>query len=209
MSYCPFCKEFQLGYPPFWRSGESRILHETEHFIVLPSVGQIVEGYLLILSKVHYISIGGVPVDLYGELEELLSKVKRVLVEAYGTSVVFEHGPSSEEELGGCCLVHAHLHIVPAPTHVSAIEELSTIFPGKQASSFAPLSMLHQQGIPYLLWENADSCRYVFRINRPIPSQHLRKVVAEKLEVPDRWDWREHLGYDKMRATIETLKGKF
>ena len=69
LNNCVFCEEFQCQ--SFILKNEdfgNRVLYETENFKVLPGLGHIMEGYLLIVSKDHYISVGELPGKLFKEL---------------------------------------------------------------------------------------------------------------------------------------------
>ena len=90
-------------------------MFESDNFVVFPSLGQIVEGYLLIAPKKHYIGVSGIPKELYPELEEVCKKVRNKLSEVYCVPLFFEHGPHKESK-GGCCIDHAHIHAVPVKT---------------------------------------------------------------------------------------------
>ena len=72
---CDICSELQKDqkayfYSTYESSISNRIIHETENLHVIPSIGQIVEGYLLIVPKNHYLSIGQMPANLIAEVEE-------------------------------------------------------------------------------------------------------------------------------------------
>lgn len=96
---CDYCKEFRRGFLEIEKENfGNRILFETENFLVFPTLGQIVEGYLLIASKEHYLNIGEIPLELYPELEKLQHKVRKVLEDNYYTPLFFEHGPASDRK---------------------------------------------------------------------------------------------------------------
>lgn len=46
---CPFCKELEKGYNDIIK--RSRIIAETENFIVFPTTGGFIENYQLIVTK--------------------------------------------------------------------------------------------------------------------------------------------------------------
>ena len=63
---CRFC------YPP----EKERILYVTENFYVMASLGPIVEGYLLIVSKKHIPACANIPNEIFQEYLDLKEKVK-------------------------------------------------------------------------------------------------------------------------------------
>lgn len=206
MCNCPFC-EYSNGYFEIrGQNFKNKILFESENFLVFPSLGQIVEGYLLISSKEHYIGIGEVPMQLHQELENVQEKVRNILTENYGTPLFFEHGPVSRSKRGGCCIEHAHIHAVPVQMDI--LNDIADKFQFKKITNYDGLTKQFSKGIPYLfLEENSD--RYVFEIPDIIPSQYIRKIIAHKIEKPDRWDWHSCLGLEEMSRTIKKLSGKF
>src|SRR5438105_13826524 len=81
---CDFCDEFSAGrensfvriYGP---DLESRILFRSTDFAVVPSLGQIVEGYLLIVPTTHFTAMADLPAELQEELLRLSLRVSSVL----------------------------------------------------------------------------------------------------------------------------------
>ena len=88
---CPFCEKSKNG-PEY----VDRILYKSDNFVVFPSLGQIVEGHLLIASREHYIAMGEIPSKFYSELNSVCQKARRVLTENYESPLFFEHGPISQ-----------------------------------------------------------------------------------------------------------------
>jgi diadenosine tetraphosphate (Ap4A) HIT family hydrolase len=197
----------------------SNVLYETENFFVVPSIGQIgIEGYVLICSKVHRSGLGDVPPSQHEELEKLLRLTRSVLSSVYGIEpVVFEHGPRSPCQVGGACIDHAHLHVVPAP-----VDLMGTLLPllQKRLGLGRFLRIERTEGFhrirevfegrktSYLLCEEADRQRFVVEVDFPIPSQYLRQIIASELGSAE-WDWQRYPHDDSFARTIESLKGKF
>lgn len=203
--FCPFCKEFETGKKEIKdKKGKielKRIIYSTENFVVFPSLGQIVEGYLLISPKKHYISLAQMPNSFYDELTNLQEKVKEILTKNYSKPIFFEHGPFSRKEKAGCCIEHAHLHAVP--TNVSILEEVVEHFPAKIIKSFSELP----SNSSYLFLEENNE-KYFCSINTVLPPQYLRQILAVKLGVPEKWDWREYLRIKELQNTIKRLNSQ-
>jgi len=92
---------------------QDRILFESEHFVAVPTLGSLVEGWLLIVSKQHLICMGDLDPSLLEELIGFKSQVAGAVEFQYGSVAIFEHGPSQPKQSLGCGVDHAHLHIVP------------------------------------------------------------------------------------------------
>jgi diadenosine tetraphosphate (Ap4A) HIT family hydrolase len=205
---CDFCEELEKG---FTNLGGERVLRqpllESENFTVIPTIGQIVEGYLLIVSKDHYLSFGAVPEEQYEELERVKDQVRAVLAENYCTPLFFEHGAVSDARKGGCCIDHAHLHAVPVKADI--LPYLIEHFRAVPIESVRDLKRQHEKGQHYLFLEQQSGKKYIFDIPEVIPSQFLRKVIAHEIDEPDKWDWKEYWGLDEMVRTLRKLRGKF
>ncbi len=205
---CPYCKEFEEGKLEI--RGEdlgSRILFESDNFLVFPSLGQIVEGYLLIATKKHYIGMAEVPKILYPELEKVQEKVRKVLTENYSSPLFFEHGAVSEFKRGGCCIEHAHLHSVPVELDI--LEDLAKHFKCSQISSFSELKIQSETQTPYFFLQDNSGRRYLFQVPEVVPSQYIRQIIAKKLNCGEKWDWRSYLGLEELKKTLEKLRGRF
>ena len=63
---CPFCAEFEEdGLSTFaslmGQRLDSRVVYEDEHFVVMPPLGEFMEGGLLLLSRAHVLSFAHMP----------------------------------------------------------------------------------------------------------------------------------------------------
>jgi len=93
---CDFCNEFGGGIDNafsirYAAEVRCRNAFETRAFAVLPTLGQIVPGYLLVVPKHHHLAIGDMSQDEIQELEELRAMLLAALGGSYGTYVFFEH----------------------------------------------------------------------------------------------------------------------
>src|ERR1041385_1989822 len=109
MNTCRLCSSLISGPSELW----DHPLFESPNFVVLPSLGALIEGWVLIVPKKHYVCMGAVPSALGGEMEDLKRLVSSRLLHTYGSVCAFEHGPSCEKRSVGCGVDHAHLHLVP------------------------------------------------------------------------------------------------
>lgn len=184
---------------------ESRYVYENDEFIVMPTLGAFVEGYVMIVPKTHYDCIGKMPLESIDALAKLSETIKKQVKEAYGTSVIcFEHGSVSCANKFGGCLNHAHLHILPC--NVSLIEEISEY--DLEISLLPNLSVLHDYGSvdnPYLFFEDISGEQYVIT-GEYIVSQFFRKLVANHIGLSEAWDWRENLFLENVLNTVRRLK---
>ena len=202
---CEYCEEFEKGI--FNRGGKelsNRIIFESPNFLVFPSLGQIVEGYLLIAPKTHYINIKSLPKELLSELDRVKKLVRDILLENYRVPIFFEHGPVSKIKRGGCCIEHAHIHAVPLKANI--LHELR-FFPCQAINNLSDLAE-QPTDKPYFFYEDNQEKKYIFEIDDIVPSQYIRKIIAAKVGKPDKWDWRYYPEMDNMQATIVKLSDK-
>ena len=166
---CSFCDR---------RAFEDRLIFESANFLVFPTKGQIVEGYVLLVPKRHTICIGELSDAELDEFIALKSRVRDSTVSAYHRPpIIFEHG------VVGQSVKHAHVHAVPAETDL--FPRIVADFPDYQRiTSLHALAEVFQREGPYLYYENAQSEMFLFHIFKW--PQYLRIVLAEEVGMPER-----------------------
>jgi diadenosine tetraphosphate (Ap4A) HIT family hydrolase len=154
--------------------------------MVVPSLGQLVEGHLLIIPKQHGCALADLPPDALGELVRLKTTLVKAIRSHYGTCVLFEHGARTETS-GGCGISHAHLHVVPLPAEKDPRALLEVSFRHHRVNGIADLASI-EKDCPYLYYEDASGGS---RVLYPafLPSQYMRRVLAKALGNQN-WDWR-------------------
>lgn len=197
---CVFCDRTKI---------EKQIIHETERYYLIATLGQITDGgYVLLIPKRHVSCIGAME---EWEIREIIAETSRINFcisqEYHCYPVMFEHG------IIGQTIQHAHIHFVPAPLRLT--ERIRTDFPGKEMDIVPSLdwlrSMYLERQEPYLFWK--DSRRELAICwNPPAPPAYLRIIIAEMLDCPERGDWRKmEPKLDKLlwSETISRLKKYF
>lgn len=175
----------------------------TPNFIVIPTIGQIVEGYLLILPKRHILSMGELDTDSWIELKELKSNLRKILENEFGPVIFFEHGSIPESNKAGNSILHAHMHVCPAPSEI--LNSVLSILPMREVEIelFARTSYI--SGKSYLFIE--DHNKKCFGCNAPIdlPSQFLRRHLSNTIGISDKWDWRIYPHRENIASTMKRL----
>jgi diadenosine tetraphosphate (Ap4A) HIT family hydrolase len=185
--------------------GTSYILDESEHFIVMPSVGALVPGYILIVPKVHFFSFVQIPATWHREASSLLSSWTARLEAAYGVRpFVFEHGMASALDRAGSCCDHAHLHVVPAPEQVDLFRFFQGQFEPHPVSSLETWLETADAGRPYLILQGRNREVLVTEADRVV-GQLFRRELARQLELGDTWDWVVFPYSTNIQRTIATL----
>jgi ATP adenylyltransferase len=203
-SGCPFCEELDLGNFQFaGKNYGSRILYESKHCMVFPTLGAFIDGYLLIVSKDHYASMATLPNQQYEALEETVAMVRDILEKEYGPTLFFEHGPADTRG-GGCCIDHAHLHCVPIS--INLMTQLEKKFKSSKITALHQLAELKKPDTAYLFLEDNNKERFFLHVEQPLPSQFIRQILANHINRYDEWNWRRHPNQERMLETYHALK---
>ncbi|HJT67068.1 MAG TPA: HIT domain-containing protein [Pyrinomonadaceae bacterium] len=191
---CEFCNEFSGGNENSFsvRYGNiqaSRVVLSTPNFRIVPSLGQLVEGYLLIVPVQHFTALADIPDSFVAELIELCSVVRNALSQLYGTPFFFEHGIRTKGS-GGCGIDHAHLHAVPTTgITYEPIRQIQKAHPLRNISGVRDLKMSASSG-SYIYYGEADGQHWVAP-STFMPSQYIRQLISQSLG-NDAWDWRQY-----------------
>jgi inosine/xanthosine triphosphate pyrophosphatase family protein/diadenosine tetraphosphate (Ap4A) HIT family hydrolase len=207
---CPFCAELENeGLSVFARMmGDRlacRVVYEDEHFVVMPPLGEFMEGGLLLLAREHILSLAHLPPAQFDHLERLLQAIRQAVAKRWGVApLVFEHGPAPDWSKGVCCVDHAHLNIFPAPVclHPHLAQRM-----GFSLGSLCELAKLRRAEFGYLFVQENDGARRAYD-GRDAPTQLVRRIVTAQLGVPERWHWRDYVGREELLATYNALKGQ-
>ena len=202
-AFCQLADTESSHQEPIWNT----VLFQSPNFVALPTIGSLVEGWLLIATKRHYICMGALENSLAHELCDFKHLVLDALQNCYGDVATFEHGPSYEQQAVGCGVDHAHLHLVPSKRALK--NDLATFYDttlkwGKVTKTQNPSSCFHA-GKAYLHIEQENDGEYILT-DLSIKSQSFRRVVAEHVGQPDQYNWREHPYFHNATSTVQTLQ---
>ncbi|HII14722.1 MAG TPA: HIT family protein [Nanoarchaeota archaeon] len=196
---CVFCEKKGI---------ENGLIAETKNFMVFPSIGQIVEGYTLIVPKDHIKCFGAMPKDLLGEYTELKQKVDAATTAVYQKPMYFEHG------IVGQTVYHAHMHCVPtgADIYYSLLG-----FRHRRINSEHELPEVFNDYGAYLFYEQKG--QFAFNATGHLDyyplglySMILRIALAEALGTPAAANWRNvnrEKDEESMQKTVEKLRPFF
>jgi ATP adenylyltransferase len=184
----------------------NEILFETKNFKVIPSLGSLVEGWLLIVPKDYYLCFGKIKSkELNDELNYLIDHVTQIIKNEYGNYIIFEHGPIEELTLVGCGVDYAHIHIVPIELDLSTINSISkSSWNWDAASGIEDSISFHDNGIPYIYFQDNFGSKYIGTSSK-IPSQFFRRIISDILGVPEKFNWKEFYLLDNISATYAKL----
>ena len=179
------------------------ILFESENFLVLPALGSLIPGYIMIISKHHIQSMAYLNSKELIELIDLVNHLKKILFDAYNIEpILFEHGSAlglvSES---ACSVEHAHWHLVPIK--MSYEQEILRDIEAEKINYLHSLAFF--KGKTYLLYVNGNGEHYI-SCKTTLSSQYMRKWIAKEIGNSDEWNWRNHQLTNNINKTVSKLK---
>lgn len=193
---CEFCKEIKdfnssrVG-SIYERSISSRIIRQNEHFIVLPTIGQIVPKSLLLLPKKHYETFAQIETDILREGIAMLDEIENKLFT--GGNILFEHG-AKKCTSASCGVYHAHIHIVPIEGEINFEDLVGTnaILSPSIEHAFNDLKKEDN----YIFFKNTNNRVYYNTIKQGNPdlfkSQYFRRWLSANFFPEKEWDWKKY-----------------
>lgn len=196
---CEICEEIESSELSVVDGMPTRIIHHEHGFVIAPTVGCLVEGYVLVMPERHVISFASLSDIELRNAVELLVKVRNLLMPSYGAMALFEHGMGPQDNAGGC-VSHAHWHVFPSDISLDSKIRLSLPFDGPLETD--ELRCLAES--PYLLFMPSDSNEFLFYKDPiGIKSQHVRRIIAAHSGIEESYDWAVAPFVDRMRQTFE------
>ncbi len=202
---CPLCQALT-------HAGSQRIentpLYETRNFVVMPTLGQFIQGWLMVVSKHHCSCARSLDRELLEELNHVVQLTRDAINCAYGPSIVFEHGPGKSRHItGGCCIQHTHVHVAPCKSP----ERFRSLLPFPIAARCHLLNLAEHDEFGYLLVgsEGEDTTYDLYPINTVIPRQFLRQVLSVAEDKCSMWDWRRYPCRENIQQSVNVLERAF
>ena len=179
------------------------IIYDSRYFYVVPELGALKLGFLMIVPKEHYLSVAQYPPALLKEYQQVCEDLEEILKNTFGAKIVtfFEHGTAP----GGYTshkksIVHAHTHVVTdfvMEDKYKEMVQLKTIDDINVAAHTHYFS--YQEGAHGDLQIAMDSEVYVQR-------QFPRQVMALQLGLaPGQYNWRHAAFHENSAATVYRL----
>jgi len=181
---------------------------ETNNFVVIPSLGSLVDGWLLIVPKAYYLNFSQLSTNLLEEVHDIVSHLTTRFLPLFESErfVLFEHGPADLFSTAGCGVDYAHLHWVPCDFDLrkGASDLLGLDFTWNEIASIDELNakVLSQQDYLYLQDQEG---RHFITCQSTVPSQTFRQVIAHYLHQPERYDWKQYSGVEHINSVYEKL----
>ena len=180
---------------------ENTIIDESDSFVVLPTIGALVDGYLMIISKRHINSMAELEEKERAEYEFLIEKYRNKFKNIYNKfPIVFEHGsPINNSDMKASSVIHAHTHIV----NHQFLDE-SIIIKKLKLNRIDNLNCLSKKQ-NYIMYISPENVCYVSYNFEPV-SQMMRKIIAKDLGYEDKFDWKKEKFIENINSTVRKFK---
>lgn len=187
-------------YNQFVEKAVDCIIYESPNFYVVPELGALKMGFLMIVPKRHILSVAQFPEELMPEYNEVCKDVEQILLRAFNGKMVtfFEHGSGpSGKTSHKKSIVHAHTHVVVDFTMKSKYKEMVQLKVCKDISKASNVHYFaYREGTEGELLVSMDPEVYVQR-------QFPRQVMAEEIGLaPDQYNWRWYKFEEITDATL-------
>jgi diadenosine tetraphosphate (Ap4A) HIT family hydrolase len=161
----------------------------------------LVEGWVLIVPRGHFISTGAFPPELTAEFVAFKQEVSSRLQALYGDICAFEHGPWAPSHQVGCGVDHAHVHLVPLS--FSLLDAAKSYIPGVewQPASWSHCARAVAQELDYLFVEQPVGVGRI-AVADQFGSQILRRAISSHIGRPNEFDWRNHPHEQNIERTV-------
>lgn len=195
---CAFCREFAGP------DGGARIIARDRDLLLLPTIGCFTAGYCLFMPIEHVDAVAELPTSQLHEVEVATGRMRSLLEQVYGPTIVAEHGARGCD-LGAACCTHAHLHLIPVPDADAVTATYRAT--GGDGVSLETLSDLPTAGAyvylsprsgEHLAWPAARFAR-----------QFVRRACASLHGLGAYYDWRDYPFADIQQATLHQLRETF
>jgi ATP adenylyltransferase len=199
---CIFCERLLQGSSD---TAWDTTIAETDQYIIVPTKGSLVAGWLLVVSKQHFLCSGELQEKEFVSLERAVYLAKEIVEGHFGAATVFEHGPQVPGTSLGCGIDHLHLHVVAL--NFSLVEAVNSSIQGvtwQGLPNLRSLGPLYRSGIGYAVVGEPHAQLVWF----PPPHnvrQPLRRAIANHLGVPERFDYAKHPYTENVLRTLDRV----
>lgn len=187
---CPFCN---IDKTKIYNT----VLEKTKNFIVTPTLGSLVDGYIILVTKKHLHNMNELKTKT--EYLILIEKYRNLFKEIYGKyPIVFEHGTFSFTKTSSS-IVHAHTHIVKH----NFIDEKEII----HKLNLKEIKDVTKENKSYILYYSPNNTKYISYNFEPT-SQLMRLQIAKDLKIEGKYDWKKHCFTENVKKTINKINNK-
>lgn len=181
-------------------------LYADNDFVVVPSLGAVGVGHVLVVSREHVLCVGAADDVLRARLETLLDSLGRAMESRFGAVATFEHGPSSAGSAAGCGIDHLHVHLAPVDAQLDLAGAVATLEPGLDWTAVSHLDALrdvHDERMDYVMLRQSARGT-LLASGQTIQSQLVRRALLPGQ--PD-YRWADNPRDAEVTATVRACAG--
>jgi len=181
------------------------LLYDSPNFAVFPTIGPLVEGWVLIAPKEHTPSMR----SYYSneDFRRLVNLTRDRLYRKYKKPIIiFEHGANKFGSPTSCGTDHAHLHMLPF--HGSLLNDMCQEFTVQECRATDLKELVKSEEYLYycdLSDEDFDQANGYIHILPSSISKYFRKLLATKLEIFEQHDYLEFPNLEVAQKTYDGL----
>jgi len=203
---CAICKELRgsqqtrISLALEDENVSNAVLVLSDLFAVIPSVGPLVRGHALVVTRRHSSNIlASLDESGYSEFREVCRQYSDWSKNAGASDtrlLCFEHGSRCSTEQMLCSTGHGHVHLLPLQNNESTRVLEALAKQGFKVKDFHELCGVAEHFKQYVtafsIGPQQQNLQGVVRDGSNVPSQYLRRVIAEVLGLPQ-WDWKSNI----------------
>jgi hypothetical protein len=166
------------------------------NFIVIPALGPLVVGHVLIVTTAHTGGLRYLQDDTQRNYEQLSIELREYCARSGDTVLEAEHG-ANDRAIRGPCIRHTHVHVLPGLGNAAGMFDSRRDLEKVDSSSY--------NRIDSYVWVNNGEREKVYDASRVI-GQEIRQAVGQYLSIDD-WDWAVNPKPELIALTIEYWRG--
>jgi ATP adenylyltransferase len=202
ISGCPLCVHVlqrQSGDP--W----DQAIAETPDYVIVPTKGALVAGWLLVVSREHVLCTGALHDQRrMSSLRSAIDVAKELVETRFGPATIFEHGPVMHGTPVGCGVDHLHIHVAPLPTSIRACAQELYPTTWNRIGAWDQLTAVHTAGVPYIAVQEPGDALY-WAVAPSNVRQPLRRAAARAVGVEEQFDYNVHPQRENVIRTAGVL----
>ncbi len=170
-------------------------LFQDKFFTILPSIGPLELGHVMVVSQYHKMNLASMGVQLLSKYDRLINGIRNKYSLYHTDLLEAEHGPV-ETNSAGSCIIHTHIHLIPNCGKFENIfdDKLDKILITKNIEDIAEITK------PYIFVRGRSQTIIIYDAN-DVPSQYIRRIICKNEERED-WDWAVFPHNDIILETI-------
>lgn len=182
------------------------VIAETDDYVIVPTKGSLVPGWVLVVSKRHLLCAGELEKSEFSPLETAIALAKQIVEPHFGAATIFEHGPRALGTSLGCGIDHLHVHVAALKfSLVRAVDYVQPDATWRKIRNLGSLAPLHKSGTGYAMVGEPGADMMWFQPSKHL-RQPLRRAIATQIGKPQSFDYASHPHVKNVLRTLNRLQ---